>query len=126
MVQTEQSLAELAMRKLGVLPVGQNAPAEEVVIVRDKIEGLLAELRRRAIYFAGDVEGIEVEAFDAMGSMLANRCTSEFGISGEQLALVRDEARDAQSRLREMARGNKTPKSLRVDVALIRRRVQTW
>ena len=108
-IYSDQTLAERAMRKLMLMGAGDAADAAEAQIVIDKIEGCLSDLATREIYPATDVSGIQPNAFDYVAAVLANYCTSEFGISGETLAKVMTAATTAESRLKTLAYRNPSP-----------------
>jgi hypothetical protein len=102
-IYSEQTLAELALRKLMAVANGQSATADDAKLVTDKIEGLLNDLSVRRMYSAQSVEAISPGAFDYVATCLAYRCNLEFGITGVELQLLRDAKNDAESKLRTLA-----------------------
>ena len=77
-----------AWRNLGVLPQGQVPSDEEFDSVNDLVTPMLEDLSAWNICFVPDLEAIEDEKFLALGHILADRKSSEFGAMGRS-GLVR-------------------------------------
>jgi hypothetical protein len=102
-IYSDQTLAEMALRKIGALDFGQSAPAEQMLVVSDRIDGLLAELATDGVYPATAAIEIEPRAFDHVAAVLANRCRDEFGIAGEAAQRLQASEMMAIRKLRSMS-----------------------
>jgi hypothetical protein len=101
-IYSEQTLAERALRKLMVIADGQSASASDVALVSDKIEGMLQELVLNDTYPAASVEAIQAAAFDHIASLLAEKCSDEFGVVGSVLTMLQRRKVQAEYALRAM------------------------
>lgn len=97
---TETELANRALRKLSVIGEGQTASAADLLLVTDKIEGLLDELASRRVIPGGDVDQLRPADFDHVATVLAAMCCGEFALTGAAAAPFVQLAAEAERKLR--------------------------
>lgn len=78
--KTRTQLVNEALSKLLVVASGQSPQAEDQQLVDGKVDTLLDQLREDGICDVTDDGAIEGAWFDAIASLLANMCSTDFGI----------------------------------------------
>ncbi|WFR98715.1 hypothetical protein [Rhizobium tumorigenes] len=76
---------------------GQDPAPEDVVAIESIIDGKLAELNRRNIYWANDPNGFDDEDIDPLAIILANTAAPKYGQPRNPQSLMA-----AENTLREM------------------------
>lgn len=95
---TKAQWATASLRRLGITSAGNPAPAAQQLLAESKADSLFQRLRRKGLApFA--VATIPEGAQDPLEAILAESMASTFGISGERLALVKGEAKEARKEL---------------------------
>lgn len=82
MAALSKSRAELVTRalgKLGVLQSGQSPEAEDVDIVDQTVDGTIADLATRSVYYVADTSEIDIAAFEWLADCLADNNAKDFG-----------------------------------------------
>jgi hypothetical protein len=100
---TRDDLVNEALTRLGALPAGQSADAEDFDYVNDRVEGVLDDLAQRDV-FAATVSDIPDAAFLHLAAVLANRCKGYFGVVGQESVGMTTDAEVAEQKLRLLVR----------------------
>lgn len=106
--RTRDELVTETLRVLKVLAAGQSPSAEDHETVESKVDGVLAELSSRRVIYIADGDAIPSAAFLSLAEVLAGRCTTEFGLTGTELAEVERKSAMGEARLSEMSAGRTT------------------
>ena len=93
MPRTRTDLVARALGLLGVIQVGQEPSAEDRELVDSYIDGKVAELARREVFYVQDPNSIDDEAFLPLARMLANAAGPEFGQAYDGDVDAREELR---------------------------------
>lgn len=79
--RTRNDLINETLDVLGVLQAGQLVPPEDAAKVDAKINGVVASLRARRVYFVQNPNSIDEEVFLPLARCVAVASVSGFGIS---------------------------------------------
>ena len=79
LTKTRAELVNRALDKLGVVGSGQSPEDEDAAKVDAVVDALIADLAVRTVYYVGNVEEIDVAAFEWLAMCLANLCAEDFG-----------------------------------------------
>lgn len=84
--KTREDLVLRALQKLGADGgAGQNPAAEDMTLVDEQVDSVIARLSNEAIYTA-DPDVVPVEAFEQLAVCLADAVSADFGQAGSQRA----------------------------------------
>jgi hypothetical protein len=118
MAYVKADLTREALGELFSLASGQTPNSDETTWVEQRIDGVLASLARRNIYYLADATDIPEEAFNALTTCVAEACAPKFGRPRDYAA-----RQMAEEELRKIARMDRAPGApLRIDPALLLRR----
>lgn len=78
-MKTRQDLIEATLDLLNAIAAGQAPEPEDVEKVDKTIDGKLAELNRRRIYWSAETEEFDDEMIDPLAIILANTNAPAFG-----------------------------------------------
>lgn len=78
MAKTRQQMVHRALTKLGHLPAGQEAQAEDYGRVDENLESIFAELTARQIFYVGDYDSYDEESFEPLADYLAGSMGDDF------------------------------------------------
>lgn len=92
---TRDQLAGFAADELGLTSSGNDAEAEDLAKIDDRIDGFIYELAARNIVSAGQTAEFPIEWRSCLSSLLANDCATLFA----RVHISEDERLDLESRL---------------------------
>jgi hypothetical protein len=82
MAKTRNDLAILALQQLQIIGVGQSARADDLELVKSKLDPLHDELLERDVIPELDLDALPDAYFSAFGDRLAAECAAAFGVPG--------------------------------------------
>ncbi len=98
---TRAALVRAIMKELGVWQTGQDLPPEDYRSIDEELPFKLAAMAKARVYTVDDVDTyIPDEALSEIARYLAGEYASIFGLAGEELAEVKNNAGLADSALR--------------------------
>jgi hypothetical protein len=78
-MKTRQDLIAATLQLLNAVGAGQNPEPEDVAVIDGLIDGKLAELSWREIFYANDPSEFDDEFVDPLAIILANAAAPSFG-----------------------------------------------
>jgi predicted alpha-1,6-mannanase (GH76 family) len=78
MTYSRQQLIALALRRLGIPGAGQTAEAEDVAVIEETIDAVMADLGDRGIYSWGDSDEFDDSAVMHLAAILADAAAPSF------------------------------------------------
>lgn len=102
------------LTRLGALPAGQEAAAEDYDYVEGRVEPVLADLSEREIAVV-DPDDINDSAFMHVAAILAFHCKGYFGVVGQEAAQLLADNETAERKLRFYSRGKAINKPVRAE-----------
>lgn len=88
------------LKNLGVWQAGQDLPPEDYRAVDEDLERHLSAMAKTDVYVVEDADNIPDEAFTEIANYLAGEYAVIFGLAGEELATVKQQAALADKALR--------------------------
>ncbi len=79
MSKTRVQLKNQALTNLNVISVGQEAEDDEMQVVEDLVDPLIADLNLRGIVYVSDSDTIDDGVFLPLAELLANEASTAFG-----------------------------------------------
>jgi len=115
MAKTRDQMIHRVLTKLGYNASGQSVAPEDFTRVDENLETILAELSARQIFYVGDYDFYDDEAFEALSDYVASGLCEDFGQDENKWAARRADAID---RLELIAAPAGTGEPLRTDPML--------
>ncbi|WJR67236.1 hypothetical protein QTA58_00230 [Neorhizobium sp. CSC1952] len=110
-MKTRQDLIERTLDLLNVIAAGQSPEAEDVQQIDKLIDGKIAELNARDIYYTSDTTQFEDQYLDALATIIGDMAAPDFGQARNEERVLA-----AVNRIREMKPSTYVPGStLQVD-----------
>lgn len=106
--RTSADLVLKVLDNLGVLPAGQVPGPEDTADVQAALPSVIEKLAGEEIVFVADIEQIPGAWFLPLASIVAYDLMEEFGVTGDDAAVLTAKNQTARSALKAMNRGKPT------------------
>lgn len=113
--KTASDLVQKVLGNLGIVAAGQDPSPEDTAKVANNLDAIFALLAAREIVQVPDTNSIPLAWFLPLAACAAFELIEEFGIVGEEAAVLEKKSIVAEARLKVMLRGRPTYEALKAD-----------
>lgn len=106
--RTSTDLVLKVLDNLGILPAGQIPGPEDTADIKASLPSVIEKLAGEEVVYVADIENIPGAWFLPLASIVAYELMEEFGVTGDDAAVLTSKNQTARASLKSMNRGRPT------------------